>query len=352
MNKEIKISVIIACYNVEKYLVQCLDSVINQTFENLEIIVVNDGSKDATLTILQEYQSRDKRIIIINQQNQGLSGARNSGIKIATGQYLMFIDSDDWIDLETLTLCNASLKENITNLVFFSYTKEYQNKSIDKYILPKNHFYNSTEIKILHKRIFGLSGEQLAQPEHADSIVTAWGKLYNTAIIQENNLKFVDCKIIGTEDMLFNVYYFNYIQSANYINKCLYHYRKNNNSSLTSTYKNKLKQQWTNLYGFVQEFINKHQLDNTYQLAFNNRISMSIISLGLNELHSDNGFLNQIKKIKLIINNPDYKSAIKTFEIEYLPLHWRIFFLFVKNNITFGVFIMLKIIKTIIEKNN
>ena len=82
MNININISVIIACYNVEKYLVQCLDSIINQTYKNLEIIAVNDGSTDSTLSILKQYQSQDARIIVIDQKNQGLSGARNSGIRI------------------------------------------------------------------------------------------------------------------------------------------------------------------------------------------------------------------------------------------------------------------------------
>lgn len=98
-----RVSVIIPVYNVEKYLAQCLDSVINQTLRDIEIICVNDGSTDGSLEILKQYAARDNRIKIINQSNQGLSCSRNNALKIATGEYVLFVDSDDWIDLNTCT---------------------------------------------------------------------------------------------------------------------------------------------------------------------------------------------------------------------------------------------------------
>ena len=92
-----KISVIIPVYNVEKYLRECLDSLLNQTFKDIEIICVNDGSTDGSLNILNEYASKDSRFIIINQNNQGLSAARNNGLNVAKGDYVAFLDSDDYI---------------------------------------------------------------------------------------------------------------------------------------------------------------------------------------------------------------------------------------------------------------
>ena len=92
-----KISVIITIYNVEIYLERCLSSVINSTYENLEIICVNDGSTDHSIDILHKYKSIDERVIIIDKENRGLSSARNAGLDIATGEYISFIDSDDWV---------------------------------------------------------------------------------------------------------------------------------------------------------------------------------------------------------------------------------------------------------------
>ena len=92
------ISVIIPCYNVEDYISECLNTVINQTFKELEIIVIDDGSKDCTKDIIEKFAKKDKRIIVINQENSGPSAARNRGVEIARGQYIGFIDSDDYID--------------------------------------------------------------------------------------------------------------------------------------------------------------------------------------------------------------------------------------------------------------
>lgn len=93
----IKVSIIVPIYNVEKYLKRCLDSLVNQTLNDIEIICINDGSTDGSLEILNEYGRRDDRIVIINQENSGLSATRNKGIDIAKGQFIGFVDSDDWV---------------------------------------------------------------------------------------------------------------------------------------------------------------------------------------------------------------------------------------------------------------
>ena len=94
-----KISVIVPIYNVEKYLEKCLESIINQTFINLEIILINDGSTDFSGSICEKYKNKDNRIILIHKKNEGLSAARNKGLSIATGDYISFVDSDDFLDL-------------------------------------------------------------------------------------------------------------------------------------------------------------------------------------------------------------------------------------------------------------
>ena len=97
-----KVSIIVPVYNMEKRLNKCLDSLINQTYKNIEIIVVNDGSMDHSLDIIREYQAKDSRINVINQRNMGISEARNNGLAIATGDYLCFADSDDYVELDMI----------------------------------------------------------------------------------------------------------------------------------------------------------------------------------------------------------------------------------------------------------
>lgn len=341
-----KISVIIPCYNAEKYLAKCLDSVVNQTYKNLEIICVNDGSTDNTLKILENYASKDDRMVIINQNNSGLSGARNSGIKKVTGKYTIFVDSDDWIGLDTCKIALSKCCENNVDLVIWNYVKEYGNKSINKRIFQdKEIYFNGKDCEnILHRRIFGLYGEELKNPENADSLVTVWGKLYKSALIIDNQIEFVDTKKIGTEDALFNAMVFCHLKSAVYIPNCFNHYRKDNEQSLTTMYKPELFVRWQNLYKLMDEIICENNLANIFVSALNNRIALSIIGLGLNELSNPEGTISQIKNISKIIHSEKYKKAYKNLTLKYFPIHWKIFFFFAKYRCQLGLFIMLKVI--------
>jgi len=120
-----KISVIIPVYNTSKYLKRCLDSIINQTYVNLEIICINDGSKDNSLEILNQYKKKDDRIIIIDKENQGVSAARNDGIKNSTGMYITFVDSDDWLELDAIEILYKTLINEKVDVVRGNYYKDY-----------------------------------------------------------------------------------------------------------------------------------------------------------------------------------------------------------------------------------
>lgn len=123
MDNEEKISIIIPAYNVSLYVKKCVESVCNQSYKNLEIIVVDDGSTDNTLEILQQMEKQDSRINVIHKENGGLSSARNAGLKIATGNYIMFLDSDDWIENDCCNETIVNIKKNNADLVFLSILK-------------------------------------------------------------------------------------------------------------------------------------------------------------------------------------------------------------------------------------
>jgi len=142
-SEQIKISVIIPVYNVEKYVGRCIDSVLKQTYNNFEIIAINDGSTDGSLEILNHYNKKDSRIKVIDQENLGLSGARNNGIKISKGQYLIFVDSDDTINTTLLEdVLNVAIKNQL-DIVVYGYNKLKE----DGTIISKTSFHD----KILDK---------------------------------------------------------------------------------------------------------------------------------------------------------------------------------------------------------
>ena len=345
-----KVSIILPVYNVEKFLPICLESVIHQTYENTEIICVDDSSPDGSVNIIKNYMKKDSRIKLISQENTGLSGARNTGLQNAEGEYVMFLDSDDWIELETCAAAVEEMQKENADLVMWSYVREFPNTQSPKQVFKADRIvFDGEEMRnTLHRRIAGLKDEELSDPSDADSAVTAWGKLYKTKILKENGCKFTDTKLVGTEDALFNLEAFCHIKKAVFINKFFNHYRKDNSVSLTRSYKPNLFDMWQELYNRMGDIINKNALP--FEDALDNRIALSIIGLGLNELIDKKSAAEKIKKIKYFLSSPRYKKAYKNLKVQYMPVHWRVFFTCCKHGNAAGVYALLVCIDKIIGK--
>jgi cellulose synthase/poly-beta-1,6-N-acetylglucosamine synthase-like glycosyltransferase len=208
-----KVSVIIPVYNTEKYLCQCIDSVVNQTLKDIEIICINDGSTDSSLQILNEYSNKDKRIIVINQNNSGLGAARNSGLKVAKGHYIGFVDSDDWIDLNYYeTLYNGAIKNN-ADLVRTSYFHEYKNYQEKEKVLS-----GLFERKKLKKE-----SPCLNVNEHT---VVVWNAIYRRKYLFENNIEEFDTSYRHHEDVYWTARA-TYFSKKTIMEDSVYHYRSN-----------------------------------------------------------------------------------------------------------------------------
>lgn len=342
MNK--KISIIVPVYNVEEYLNQCLDSLVNQTYQNLEIICINDGSADGSLEILKSYAQNDQRIMVINQENTGVAEARNRAIKVATGQFMMFADGDDWLELDACeTLINIMDKE-CPDVIMYSYYREYENKTLTKdNIFSEDYIvFEEKECRNLHRRHAGIIGDELRHPENADAICSLCTKMFVTKYIQDNDIKYIDNKIVGTNgDGLFNLFYYEYIKKAVFVNKHLYHYRKTNQNSIVTAYKKNFPERWNNMFDIIERYINDKSLSNDFTEGLDNRISLSIIGLGLNELSSKKSLYLKYKEIKRILNSERYRKCVKKLQIAKMPIHWKVFFCASKHNIVIIVFGML-----------
>ncbi|OBS13154.1 hypothetical protein ATE49_13900 [Elizabethkingia miricola] len=339
------ISVIIPVYNVEKFISQCLDSLINQTYSKIEIITIDDGSTDNSLIILQEYAKTDERLKVVAVQNGGVSEARNKGIELAQGEYIMFVDSDDWIDIKMIeTLLSHST--DYLDLVQCSYTRSYVDKFVPRLLNVSGVIPN----KVFKRKLIGMIKEELSDPSQADSFVIPVAKLYKSKIIKDYKIRFISLKKIGTnEDLMFNLDYCNNIKGDILIlNEPLYYYRKTNGESITSTYKPQLFNQWKSLFSILKN--NYLENDKDFNEAFNNRICLSIIGLGLNELKNKNNFYTQLKKIKFILNDPIYRASFAELNLSYFPMHWKFFFLLAKYNIYIGVYLMLYGIDFFVKK--
>ena len=213
-----KISVIIPVYNVEKYLKRCLDSVINQTYKNLEIILVDDGSTDSSGRICDEYAKKDKRIIIIHKENGGLSDARNKGLDICTGDYISFIDSDDWIEINYFEILLEKILCNYNDISCCDYLRT------DKYIT-----YTNFNEKIKIKECYGIDILKIFLEKE---LVSAWAKLFKKEIFED--LRFPIGKI--NEDIATIFIAFSKANRIVNINRKLYFYYKNTSSITKSKF--------------------------------------------------------------------------------------------------------------------
>lgn len=350
MNNQPLISVIVPVYNVEQYLPMCLDSILNQTYRNIEVVCVDDGSPDNCGQILQKYATKDERIVVITQKNQGLSGARNTGLRYAHGEYIMFLDSDDWIEAETCEAAISAALKYDADLVMWSYTRAYNQDSKEKYMFWENEtVFEKEQVKSqLHRRICGLLGEELQHPDYANALETVWGKLYLTKQIVENNVEFVNTKEIGTEDALFNLYVLGNIERAVYLRKCYNHYRKTNQSSLTTIYNKNLFTRWQKLFDYMEVYIQENNLPKEYKEALQNRIALSLLGLGLNIVSSDYSMRRKIALLQEILKNERYRRAYKELDFSFFPIHWKVFYGCAAHRCAFGVYILLLVIRKII----
>ena len=334
-----KVSIIVPVYNVASYIRQCIDSLVNQTYENIEIICIDDGSTDESGEILDEYAKTDSRIKLLHTSNSGVSSARNTGLSLASSEYLLFVDGDDWIDTATCQKAISIISAESADVVMWPYVREFSDYSSPKEIFKGQKVFNEAECRKLQRRMIGLLNEELAHPENADALSTVWGKLYRREIIERNHIRFENLSRIGTyEDGLFNLYYFAHAKNAVYIPDYLSHYRKS--TGMTSKYRSRLASQWDNLFSDMRAYIAQNGNDYDFNQALNNRISLSIIGLGLNALALPNR--EALAEIRSILSDCEYRAAIKTLPMRYFPPHWWVFFACCKLNFSFGVYLLLK----------
>ena len=222
------ISVVVPIYNVEDYLVECIESILNQTYTEFELILVNDGSTDNSLEICNQYSKKDDRIKIVNKKNGGLSDARNAGIDVAKGEYIIFIDSDDFINKNMFKIMFDIAKSKNADIVQCNY-KEFYNKEDIKDSSSINNEFKLKELTSI-EALYGFYDEKKSGPT-----TVAWNKLYKTALFED--IRYPYGKI---HEDVFTTY--KLIFKANKIvctEEKLYYYRQRENSITTRKYNKK-----------------------------------------------------------------------------------------------------------------
>ncbi len=300
-----KVSIIVPVYNVELYIEDCLNSLLNQTYSNYEIILINDGSTDNSIEICSKYN--DPKIKIFNQNNKGVSIARNVGISLATGQYIMFVDADDMVSEKYIENLIKSIEETNTDMVVCGYTKEKAELVNKK---------NSQEIK---GEIINANTMLENMMENNLQEGYLWNKIFKKSIINDNSLEFKEGVNVW-EDLYFVIEYLSKSDKIFAINEKLYYYRTREGSAVNR------KETSTDLVGKVKilELILKN-----YNLIINNknyygikRMYVTVLLKYLLQIKKDNKELIKeklsiVKKIKKDIKI-GFKNEIKYFYLRII----------------------------------
>lgn len=219
------VSIVVPVYNSSKYLARCLDSILMQTFRDYEVIVVDDGSTDSSASICDAYAEKYKMIKVIHQNNAGVSAARNKGIDESRGKYLMFVDSDDYIDTNMLDVAVSKIEEYDADIFMSGNIEEYVSNGI---------ITNSVKRTVTSSCLYSLRKflENFGQAYPVVCLSNSWCKLYKMENIKKNEIQFDESMSID-EDTNFIFSYMNYVQKIYFSKEILYHYYRDNRETLS-----------------------------------------------------------------------------------------------------------------------
>lgn len=313
INLNDKVSIIIPVYNAGNYLEECLKSILKQTYKNIEIILIDDGSTDSSGKICDVYSKKDCRIKVIHSINRGVSSSRNTGIKLAQGKYIVFIDSDDYINEDMIEDMIEGMKKS--DLAICGYNRiESQNKIKKVGISINKHIINMEELEnymgfLLNKLLFNSPAN----------------KMYKKELINQ----YFDEQLSMGEDLLFNLEYIKNISSIRIIREELYNYRIHDSNSLSSCYRHNMFEIQKLLYNKILENFKERKFRN-FNIAYSYFIKSIIHSVIKPILKNDTLSYSQKKKlIAEICDDNEVIESIKLYSNKTMKdLVWSIFIRF------------------------
>lgn len=312
-----KISIIIPVYNSEKYLEQCIKSVLVQTYDNWEVIIIDDGSKDNTAQIYNKFAKENNKIKIIYQKNQGVSAARNKGLEMANGEYITFLDADDWYEKDYLEkMINIIKKENADMVqcnFFYARDEKFEKR---KHIKPEYDIRNNMEelqLDILYREY-----EEKLYNKSVGAIRGAWGKIFKSSILKD--IRFNE-KIDIFEDGIYILNVLQNVKKVVLIDEYLYYYRITNDSS-NIKYKPDFNQKVLIIFEEINKFILKYNKDKTFERCFQVvvfEMMSSTIDKNIFNIYNMDSKKEKIKKMKDFLQNDFCKNAIN--KVNYKDLN-------------------------------
>ena len=315
-----KISIVVPMYGVEKYLEKCIDSLIHQTLKDIEIILVDDGSPDKSGEIAERYARKDSRIRVIHQKNAGLGPARNTGIEVATGEYIGFVDSDDWTNENMFEhLYNFALNSN-ADIVVGGHCDWRDGKvlRVKRHPLAGKTVTNKSEINEIRKNIYG----RRADDKETDAFpMSVWIAIYKKTLIDSNQLKFQN---IISEDVIFNISAYKFADTIVFTEDTDYCYRNENQSSIMRSFsESKLKKYEAYLNLLMKEVSNENDPDCLMRVK---RAAINICRLYVGQVADASLTIKEKKKfIEMFAKSKIVSNCWEGYPVDKLPFQQKVF---------------------------
>lgn len=333
MNKIPKVSIIVPIYNVEKYLDRCIQSLVNQTLNDIEIILVDDGSPDNCPSMCDEYAQKDNRIKVIHKQNAGLGYARNSGLDIATGEYVAFIDSDDYVDLSMYKTLYKRAETINADAVFCGFKTEiFPNNWHESKEVYEDQLWEGNNVKeFMYNMIAsgkGVRQERLYQ-------MSVWHAIYRRDIIINHNILFPSERDVVSEDIPFQIDFLKNANKVLYLNAHFYYYCLNE-TSLSSTFKKEKFYGYNKLRECLLSKINEteyRQRVNRLYIGYCRSYCFDLLSSNIEDKN---------KLYKLIFDDSVFKKVKYEFSPSFLPIHTKIMYTLMSNKTLLFLLVYIK----------
>ncbi len=308
------ISVIVPVYNAEKYLLRCVDSIRHQTYTNLEIILVDDGSPDNCPQMCDEVCGKDARVKVIHKHNAGQGLARNDGLDIATGKYVTFVDSDDWIGPEHVENLYNAIKKHDADASLGNHTRVSADGIKTPRMLPLEEGTYEGE-RIISELMLPLIGADTKTSGDILINSSVSMNMYRMECISKNNIRFISERYAVAEDFYFNVDFFHYASKIVYVKEKEYYYFKNPDSTCEK-YNPKRFERTLNYYSVISQRVDSYGLrdrvENRVERSFLMKIRVAIRHIVMSELSRK----EKLRQIREILDNDTVKTVLCNYPIE------------------------------------
>lgn len=338
------VSFIIPVYNASKTLEHCVKSLLTQTYDNFEIVLVDDGSVDGSSKICDDFAQKENRVVVYHQENAGVSAARNKGLELACGKYVAFVDADDWIDSNVCETFVKACEKQDYDLFCFSAIYSSQKKDVLSFLLPGDvELFSQKQKEELLCKMMTPWAPWYSFNCNTRFAGSVWAKFYRAEVIKNSDIQF-SLETIVSEDVLFNVLSFDFFDKIGYSTKAFYHYRVQDDSAQNRYRPNSMK-----YFGFVIDQIQQWLEEKRKDLNVKNCANTLFVHYLFGALKEDYFHKNNPNKtfasseLNEVLSQEKYKSVLENVKSEYFTLSERILVRLLRHKMVRCIKLLMKI---------